>query len=291
MNELLKTFGLTEEDRLGGGGEATVYALDGKRVLRLYNHPCADLDGLLARNRFLDDLNQHKGAFPYELPAVLDCGRVGDRCYTIEKRIGGRSMLDELADCTGSQRHDLIISYMDAAYALRQIKLKPLGLDKSMTYGELCRDDAIVTGSVREFMLRRVGASIEGSAFQLSASQLVGALGSLVGDSDSGLVHLDYFPGNVMAEGGRVTAVIDWGYSSVWAAERMNPLIAANYLFPRISPTATAHDQEIALSWLDEHGLLQFFEPMQRWLAAYWLFVKDDPVVVAWCKEIFGVGD
>ena len=288
IDAVLKHFGTDESKKLGAGGEATVYALDAERVLRLYNHPCADLDGLLARNRFLDSLNQHKGAFPYELPAVLDCGMAGideNRCYTIEKRIVGRSMMDELVDSVGSQRHDLIRSYMDAAEAVGMIQLE------SDFYGELCRGDAIQVGSVREFMMRRVGESIDGSAFpELSPDEIVDGLGNLVApDQTSGLVHLDYFPGNVMAEDGRVTAVIDWGYSALWADVRLTPLVAAIYLYPRISPTATLADQAVGLEWLRERDLERFFEPMRRWVAAYWLFVQDDPSVVAWCEEIFGM--
>ena len=90
-------------------------------------------------------------------------------------------------------------------------------------------------------------------------------------------VHLDYFPGNVMAEGEQISAVIDFGYASIIGDRRMNALVATAHLItPRITPTVTDRDRDIAFAWLRERELFDYFERGLPWLAAYWTFAWDD---------------
>ena len=111
------------------------------------------------------------------------------------------------------------------------------------------------------------------------------AIGELCGPP--AFVHLDYFAGDVIVDENQLTAVIDFGYSSIIGDRRMNALVAAAHLVtPRITPTITADDQAIAYAWLRERDLFKYFEHGLPWLAAYWTFASDDARLYEWCCSI-----
>lgn len=90
-------------------------------------------------------------------------------------------------------------------------------------------------------------------------------------------VHLHAFAGNILTDGVRVTAVIDFGASCLAGDRRLDPIASAVYLSDRhVTPTATARDVDAALAWLRMNGLAEWLEPGRRWLAAYWSFEADD---------------
>jgi hypothetical protein len=68
---------------------------------------------------------------------------------------------------------------------------------------------------------------------------------------------------------------------------RLDPVSAVVYLAsPAISPTAIPADVDVAMSWLRAYGLHEWFEPAQRWLAAFWSFALDDPRLFEWCRAV-----
>jgi hypothetical protein len=84
-----------------------------------------------------------------------------------------------------------------------------------------------------------------------------------------------------------ITAVLDIGPTSVVGDRRLDPVAAVVYLAsPEITPVATPADLDVAMSWLRSAGLHDWFEPAQRWLAAFWSFAVDDPRVLAWCRRV-----
>jgi hypothetical protein len=50
----------------------------------------------------------------------------------------------------------------------------------------------------------------------------------------------------------------------------------------------TRRDVEVAMGWLAAMGLRDLFEPVRRWLAAYWSFEVDDRGLAAWCRTVLG---
>jgi len=90
----------------------------------------------------------------------------------------------------------------------------------------------------------------------------------------------------MLAEGEMVTAVIDFGASTIMGDRRLDPLTAAIYLTPPITPTATARDRSVAQEWLVAHHLAEHYEAAQDWIAAYWSFAQDDPAVYQWSRAI-----
>jgi hypothetical protein len=91
----------------------------------------------------------------------------------------------------------------------------------------------------------------------------------------------------MLTDGTRITAVLDIGPSSIAGDRRLDPLAAAVYLTSReITPTSRASDVDVIMSWLRARALDQWFEPMRRWLAAYWSFALDDLAVTTWVRSV-----
>jgi hypothetical protein len=102
-------------------------------------------------------------------------------------------------------------------------------------------------------------------------------------------VHLDAFAANMLTDGTSIIAVLDVGPTAVAGDRRFDPVSAAVYLAaPATTPVATRRDAEVAVGWLAAMGLRDLFEPVQRWLAAYWSFEVDDQPLAAWCRTVLG---
>jgi aminoglycoside phosphotransferase (APT) family kinase protein len=100
------------------------------------------------------------------------------------------------------------------------------------------------------------------------------------------LVHLDAFAGNMLAKDGRITAVLDFGGVPIVGDRRLDPLAAAAYLDPDITPTASDADRAVAQEWLAERGLADLYDAARRWLAAFWSAAIDDVRLHEWCGSI-----
>jgi aminoglycoside phosphotransferase (APT) family kinase protein len=100
------------------------------------------------------------------------------------------------------------------------------------------------------------------------------------------LVHFDIFPDNVLVEGDRVSAIIDFGASSKMADRRLDVWSAVAYLDQEISPSATDSDRSVALEWLRSAGLDRDYPSAKRWIASSWCFAHDDPAVRSWCRRV-----
>lgn len=283
---MLTDFDPTQFQLLGSGGEAHVYALDDERVLRVYGNGTS-LAAAQSRARLLDEIAHGAQRLPFATPIVLSCGELtvaeGEkRVYAVEKRIAGTSLLDALRTVAGEPRRRLIEQYMDAAWALGEVVVR------RPYFGELDHWDPLSAETFTHYLAERARRSVTGTAFEHLDTQ---ALSTELGEpmTEPTFVHLDYFAGNVMADAGRITAVIDFGYSSIIGDRRMNVVAAAAHLMSaRITPVVTEADRAVARDWLQARGLTDYYAAGERWMAAYWLFVRDDPTVVAWAHEILG---
>jgi hypothetical protein len=275
----LASFNPGQAELLGEGGEAQIYALDEGHVVRLFRNG-ARAEDVSARTELLADIAAAATHLPFETPLVLEQGEYLGRLYTIEKRIPGTSLLKALAVTQGNSRRNLIEQYMEAAWHIGNLNITRTFI------GELCRKDAIQTTTWQAFLVERARRNLAASPLaHIDAGVVAAPVGELSGTP--AFVHLDYFAGNVMVNEGQLTAVVDFGYSSIMGDRRMNALAAAAHLVtPRITPTVTANDQAIAFAWLRERDLLNYYESGVRWLAAYWAFASDDAELYAWCTSI-----
>jgi aminoglycoside phosphotransferase (APT) family kinase protein len=277
--DVLVHFGLRPDDVVGNGGEAWVYALDQTRVLRVL-HTGGTIDHVHRRQHLVDELKRSRP--PFDVPEVLDVGELEGRVFVVERRLPGRSLLVEMSVADGSRRTQLIEAHLEAAAALGDLHLEPRGY-----YGDLISDDPITALTWRTYLKAKAAASLSRSIAEFASIDPSPLAEALPEAAEPAYVHLDAFTGNMLTDGERITAVLDFGATSVIGDRRLDPIAAAVYLAaPDITPTATRADSDAAQGWLRNVGLDEWFEPARRWLAAFWTFAIDDPRVLRWCHTV-----
>jgi Ser/Thr protein kinase RdoA (MazF antagonist) len=278
---VLEAFGLTPDAFLGSGGEARVYALDAERVLRIC-HPGADPSAFEGRVALMQELAGSADLVSFAISQTLETMQVAGRLVAIEQRLPGRPMSQALNDLTGERRAGLLRSYMDAANQIGNLRLE------RPWYGNLRATDAIRTKTYREYLERSAAHGLLASGVPFAGVDSAELASALPEPEYPALVHLDVFPGNVLEADGRITAVLDFGSSSIIGDRRLDPLSAAVYLTGRITPNATDEDRSVCIAWLAEHGYESYFQAVERWLAAYWAFATDDISLFQWVQEVLG---
>ena len=272
-------FAVTADDLLGHGGEAWVFALDDDRVVRILQ-PGGVPDDIVRRQGLVAELSRAR--LPFALPDVLEIGEHGGRVFAVEHRLPGRSVLHELQSAEGPARQHLVERYLEAAAALGDLSLEP-----RPTYGDLIGGGAITTPTWRAYLAERAATNLArstGDFWSIDPEALADGLPEPNGPS---FVHLDAVAGNMLTDGGRITAVIDIGSTSAAGDRRLDPLSAAVYLVtPEITPVVKASDIDVTMSWLRAAGLHEWFEPARRWLAAFWSVAVDEPGLHRWCRRV-----
>jgi hypothetical protein len=257
------------EALLGRGGEASVYALDHDRVLRI-QRPGASEKGVRARASLLDELRACAHRLSFSIPRVLEIDFIAERWVTVEPRLSGRSLESELEVTDGAKREELIRFYLSAANELGTLTLSRPFL------GELHEGDAIRSETWLSYLERRARHSLKlgGDVYAaLNASELAAPFEE---PEASAFIYLDAYPGNVLVEDGRVTAILDFGGGVLIGDPSFNALAAVTYL--------SREDRAIGEAWLTERAVATA-EPFRRWLAAYWAFARDDEALSAWCRS------
>lgn len=278
---VLAAFGLgTDEEPLGRGGEAAIYALDGERILRVL-HPGGHADQIRRNKALLRDLNVSEVSF--QIPEILEFGDIGDRTYGIERLLPGSSLVELLKTIEGPERDHLIESYLEAAHALGDLRREGWNF-----HGELAAAQPIRTETWREFLTKRAAKSLAKAGYPLDQVDAAGLALDLPEPARPEFVHLDAFAGNMLSDGARITAVLDFGSTCVAGDRRLDPVAAAAYLEPQhlVLPISTTRDRDVARSWLRSVGLLDMLEPSRRWLAAYWAFAVNDAPLQSWCRSV-----
>ena len=276
---VLSALGLTDAQRLGGGSEASVYALDAERVARIHR-PGTAPQSIAFRNALLNELSQSAERVPFALPTVLDQKEVAGRTVTIERCLPGEPLSTVLETLEGAARTKLIERYLEAVALIGELEVARPWL------GDLREADAVRTSTFRAYLTERAARSLAlaGTDFATISPQALAA--ALPEPNQKALVHFDAFAGNVLCDGETITAILDFGATALIGDRRLDPLTAVIYLTPEITPSATEQDRLTAQRWLEAQGWANLFEPMQRWVAAYWAFASDDLELHAWCRRV-----
>lgn len=264
---------------LGSGGEAHVYELNSGRVARIMR-PGARLADAIERSRLLAEIAVGRIGLPFLTPDVDTVERIGGRVVSIEPKLPGDPLQLLLVRATGAARHKLVQSYLDTALRLREIHLPRHGFGPLIGHSDL---QATTWGAFASARLRQSATTCPPD---LRPAVEAAAASPLAEPAQAALVHLDFFPANVLAAEGKVTAVLDFGPSAVIGDARLDAWGAAAYLDAEITPQATDGDREQAKAWLSQHGLLAGYDTARRWLAAYWSFALDDAKLMDWCRRI-----
>jgi aminoglycoside phosphotransferase (APT) family kinase protein len=258
---VLRHLGVGADAELGHGGEAWVYALDGDRVVRVL-HASGRAEDVVRRQRLVDELARSEPVFA--LPEVIAVDELDGRVFAIERRLRGRSVLDELRHCEGPQRTHLIEAHLAAAAALGDLHLEPRG-----GFGDLLADEPVTTATWRAYLEQRIATNLTRSTREFHTIDPI-ALAAPLPDTDApAFVHLDAFAGNMLTDGTHITAILDIGPTSAAGDRRLDPLATAVYLTSHtITPTARTSDVDVIMSWLRAAGLDAWLKPTRRWLAA-----------------------
>ena len=276
---VLSTLGLTAAQWLGGGSEASVYALDTERVARIHR-PGTSPERVAFRTALLTELSRSAERVPFALPTVQEERVVAGRIVTFERRLPGEPLSTVLETAGGAARTTLIEGYLDAVAHVGALEVpRPW-------FGDLRESDAVRAATFRAYLTERASRSLAlaGPAFATVSPQALAA--ALPEPDKKALVHFDAFAGNVLSDGETITAILDFGTTALIGDRRLDPLTAVIYLAQEITPSATELDRATAQRWLKRHELLELFEPMQRWVAAYWAFASDDIELHAWCRRV-----
>ena len=277
---VLRAFRIGPDALLGRGGEASIYALDDNRALRLL-HRHGDINQLRRNQALVGDLVA--SAVSFRIPEILDIGEIQGRAYAIERRLPGCSVLELLATTEGIDRDRLVEAYLEAASTLADLHSDGWGY-----FGELATAQPLRASTWQNFLARRAARSLATAGHPFDEIDAAGLAADLPEPTCAEFVHLDAFAGNMLADGTAITAVLDIGYACVAGDRRFNLLAAAVYLepWPEVAPFIRARDREVARSWLHSAGLSDIYEPARRWLAAYWAFAVDDAALQAWCRSV-----
>jgi hypothetical protein len=271
--------GIGSSALLGQGGESWVFTLDDERIARV-NRVGTRRAQVSNRTALLSELGRSVGRVPFAIPVILDTVVIEGYIVTIERRLPGRPLNQVLGELAGEARASLVRAYLDAAAQIGDLVVK------RPWYGDLLHTNAIRTSSFRAYLEQRAGRNLNaaGGEFEtVDPGQLAAALPE---PEEAAFVHLDAFPGNTLAEGGIITAVVDFGASSIIGDRRLDPLTAAAYLAPSITPTSTKRDRSVAQEWLVARGIADYYDAVLDWIAAYWSFAKDDTSLYRWCRTI-----
>jgi aminoglycoside phosphotransferase (APT) family kinase protein len=276
---LLDHFGVDSSAALGRGGEATVYALDAERVLRVPHAPVTRAENE-RRQAYLAELGQSAARVPFEIPRVLELVEIGTEVVSIERRLPGRALSEALGEVSGARREELIRAHLAAA-----ARIGDLCVARDY-FGDVNHPTPIRTTTLVEYLERRAAASLRAgspSFAHINPRELACALPE---PESPALVHLDAFAGNMLSDGSSITAVIDFGAISIIGDRRLDPVLTAVYLVPPHCQTAKPEDQRVCSDWLNEHGLAPMYDPARRWIAAYWSFARDDAALWDWCQSV-----
>ena len=276
---VLAELGADPTRRLGEGGEAVVFALDEERVLRVDRK--AGRREMGARAALLRELAP--GPSGLSIPEILEVGVVGDHEFAEERRLSGTTVSAQMELLDRPARSRLVERHLEASARIGELSLEPRDF-----FGELIAPRALRTATWREYLVTRLEASLSRAPGfgHINAEAVADAMPS---ECEPAFVHLDAFVDNMLATGDRVTAVIDFGPTSLVGDRRLDPLTSVVSLCsPVITPVADRTDRDVAMAWLRDQRLADLYEPVRRWIAAYWTAAIDDDGVRRFCTEVLG---
>lgn len=274
--------------RLGSGGEATVYTRDDSEVVRVFRSDPGPEGTELASfyRRWACAPKAAERAF--DLPTVLDDGFTHGLHWQILARIPGTEVGKLLTHTPPSRRRELLAAYLRASTGIA-------GIDTSPTYGTLL--GGRVFGSWAECLRDRLTVPSPASRAHLAAS--VAGFDDVVArfdadldrlyDGPARLVHVDYFPGNVMAvdsDGGyRVSGVLDFASHSLFGDPLLD-VVGAVLMADMLTDVTAEEKHRLARDAVRVVGdrLAQVMETYRVFYALY--YAMDDGLVPWSSREL-----
>jgi hypothetical protein len=276
---VLGELGLGPSAFLGHGGEAIVFAYGEEQVVRVH-HVETDAASVEARTLLLGELRPHHGLLPFAIPLVSELRVIAERFVTFEPRLRGQTLARALRDVKGAARRELLLSTLEASRALGRLPLR------RPWFGDLCRVPPLRARSWKEYLRQRAHTSLAAAGEAFVGVDVEALCAPFEEPETPGLVHLDLYAGNVLVDGSRVTALLDFGGVPVFGDPNFDPLTVAVYLRGEMTDSAAESDHTVCEDWLERAGLAGQLDAAERWVAAMWSFAVDDAKVQSWCRRV-----
>ncbi|MCC5803606.1 aminoglycoside phosphotransferase family protein [Rossellomorea vietnamensis] len=219
-SNLLERFRISESDFLGSGMEATVYALDDYKVLKIYND-FSDVKKQEKLRGFYAGLKTDH--LSYELPYIHDILVENGTLVTIEKRMQGSNMQSKLAGMTRDEQTNMMKIYLQA-----NLELHSLQGSSTMEGFQLFHDHRLSLGRMDNWY------DLLSETIKLKQTELKPYFERDVRDyeakltlimerlatgyeGDYSIIHGDFYPGNILInEKNEVTGLIDFGMLTMY---------------------------------------------------------------------------
>jgi len=287
---ILERFGLTDSDLVAEGGESTVFALGSDKILRVGR---SGVTLTTRKYELVHEISSH--GLPWAVPRLLDHGSVGDRHYAIETGLPGRSLDIVLQRLDGKPRVRALRNYAEGALRIREARIR------RPWFGELYHEPPVRRETWPAYLEERARLQIgkAGEAFAAEVPGLEEAMQRFVtdiktlGPIDVGLVHGDYFPGNVLVdEDLEITGVIDFGWSTLMGDPRLDAVCASAFLEVD-RPWCTPVDAELVRQYVVERdpSVASVFDVYRTFCALHFSFVIHYGIpLYRWCVQALREG-
>ncbi|KXK26241.1 MAG: Phosphotransferase enzyme family protein [candidate division WS6 bacterium OLB20] len=287
---LLEHFGIEDADLIGAGKESSAYRLKDNRVLKVYGNDASE-ERVDAEAAFYSVLAA--ADLPFEVPQVLESGRLEDTLYTIEKFLPGKTFEQLLTDdelLLETAVHELI----KAPAHLGRIDLE------TGDYGHLFPEYAPVPFQAhdwRGFLAGVVKGTVErfsdrfGSVFANTAD-LTASFTEKLSDlqqAEKSFVHGDFWYPNVLfAQDGSISAVLDLNMELTLRGDWLVDAVSAA-VFLR----SGAEDLQFDLTRLSSRAFSAAYPDKARQFEVYSLYYafiffpyrEEDGYLHEWCRE------
>lgn len=280
---VLQRFGLTGVAPLGSGGESIVYPLGDDHVLRVYR------SGHEAPTRMIEQLKPAYQAFSrvplgFRTPVIVESGETAGRVYTVDQRIPGQSLESWLRSVPPEDRRPVLDQYVRAAAALRQLPLP------APEFARLFGDRPARFDSLAALLEDQIRIAVRNTREWIGQELPAPAVDRVIAElrerrCTPGLVHGDYYPGNVMVgeQNGSViiTGVADFSPHTL-AADPLMDIAGAIWLMGMPSQPDAEDDQRFVYDVaIDQFGNTE--PDLRHWLDVYRryyaIYYASDPAI------------
>lgn len=272
--------------RLGSGGEATVYTRDDHEVVRVFGDDPgpegAELAGIYRRWAAVPDAAERA----FALPTVVDDGFTHGLHWQILARIPGTEVGKLLTRTSRSRRDELLAAYLQASTGVASIDASPsyatlLGGRVFDTWADCLRDRLTIPSPQLRAHLATTVAGFDDVVARFDAD-LDG-----IYDGPAALVHVDYFPGNVMAvdsdDGYRISGVLDFASHSLYGDPLLD-VVGAVLMADMLTDVTAAEKRRLARAAVSLVGD-RLAEVMEIYRVFYALYYAMDDGLVPWSSR------
>lgn len=219
-SKLMDQFNISDDDYLGSGMEAEVYALNHDKVLKIYN----DLSDRTKQEELRDFYAGLKTEYlSYELPFVHDIFEENGMLVTMEKRVKGSDMQSELPGMTFDEQTNMMKKYLQANIALQSVQVSSnlegfqlfhdsrISLDLMDNWYDLLKETILLKQlELKPYFTRDV------KDYERKMNLVMEKL-SKGYEGEYSIIHGDFYPGNLLIdEKHDITGLIDFGMLTMY---------------------------------------------------------------------------